>query len=98
LIKQTNFTNNGDCVYKHSEMNYDLKKPHTPGYGWIVEAWSPIYPDFPYDSDGWEDTYQEARMFANSWMNRFPKYYAIILRGPNGGEVYRELTRWDDEE
>lgn len=91
-------------IYTHEEMNYDLTKPldttDCSRRYWIVEAWSPIYPDYPYDSDGWEDTYESARFFANKWMNRFPDHYAIIIRGPKGGEVYRELTRdtrWDGE-
>lgn len=100
LIKRDLLTENGDCPYKHSEMNYDLTRPNVHGYGWIAEAWSPIHPDYPYDSDGWEDTYQGIRFYANQWMHRFPDYYAIIIRGPKGGEVYRELTRdkrWDEE-
>lgn len=90
---------NEERIYTHEEMNYDLTKPYH-GHGWCVEAWSPIYRDFPYDYEGGEVTYGEARFFANEWMNRFPDHYAIIIRGPKGGEVYRELTRdtrWDEE-
>ena len=93
LIKRDLLTANKDCPYKHSEMNYDLTRPYPIGGRWNVEAWSPIYPDYPYDNDGWEETYESARFFANRWMNRFPEHYAIIIRGPKGGEVYRELTR-----
>lgn len=80
-------------------MNYDLTRPYeTTHCPYIVELWSPIYPDFPYDSDGCEATYEEAEAFARSaWVQRFPKYHAIIIRGPEGATIYRPLTNQTEE-
>lgn len=93
-------TDHNDPIYSHEEMNYDLARPYETQYSpYIVELWSPLYNEFPYDSDGACETYAEAKAFArSSWVQRFPQYYAIIIRGPEGATIYRPMTNQPADE
>lgn len=80
--------------HTHEQMRYRLDEPTPAEYQesgdlYVAEAWSPIYPDYPYDTES-------GRTLSEGWNRLFrlrvPSYYALILRGPDGAQIIRPLT------